>query len=606
MNPLKRPLYILSFFFLWGLLTANQQPARAQITQQAAREDALVRLSRREARTFDSAFQTLAAQARVAFVAEGAPRNRTLDDKQLQGIPAEAPLDEMVNKLADAYDYVVERRRSTSIFILKKRYTDPADLPGVTLEEGRLALRDVLRILSRHHRKTDSSRLLRDLAASLTQDQLRQMRGRREGTGIRSPFPKSQALPLTALSARQRALVWQFTTYFYVQRKAQWADAIASEMDALLVDGAAFGWSSQYGDRAFGYETPNKSQGAPIGAVRFWPLSSRMVTAMVVKKSDASARRIPGYMTPLQKEAEKPDPTAPTPPTDIASPAAREAAAPSTLQSVVARLNARPGSGDTRMAVDDALADKPVTVFGTESAAPGQILDALAAVYGLRVKVQEDDGTLLLTRRLPRMAPRITDLPDTVRHSYPEPLLRAFLADARDRFDAEEREQDLRRQQPREEAAPPTDAAAYWAAERQRSAERHDRQMQLSRRGGAVRIAAMQRLRTLIEPKVKDAPTGRVPLSSLGGEERMALAVLLLADTWTQMNEVLRRPAPEWIADFDRLYIVGGLTEQEGKQFFSLFLASLLPDGKRAGIIGPGTARVPYPKQLLRSSGKPD
>lgn len=574
-----------------GFAIAQQAPV-------ASTNSARLSVTKEEARSLAKALTVLAKQAGVVFVVEGVPLQPTLTEEQIKDIAeTESPVSDLVTKLAAAYDYEAKHQSQSRFFLLKKRYSDPRDLPAVTLEECRLALQDVRRVLARHNPRVSNDPSPKDpvvgeLMLSLSQEHLRRMRGKRQGSGVVSPTPRELAMPLSALDARQRGLVWRFATYYYVQRRAEEAEITAGEIDTLLQHGAVFCWAEREGRRFFGYETPITAKGAPPGAVRFWPLNlpSGAANLELIVPGRSRSR---GFALPRGQVPQGPDPTDPAP--QITTPGATLTT--STLGSVLADLNARRGDA-AEMVVDDTLAAKPVMVFGERAVPPGQILDALAEVYGLRVRAQED-GKLRLTRRLFKMAVKITDLPEALRQVFPEPLLRAFHSSALAQLDAEERENAARRYQPKmQSAAEETNTRTIEepSAEVERMRERFKSRDRLRGLPRQIRIAAAQRLRTLLEPKVKLSPDSRMPLSSLSHEERMGLAVLLMADAWEGLRLLISLPTPEWITNFNNLYLVGGLTEDKGVQTFSLFLATPALDGANVNIDGPGVAAVPYRK----------
>ena len=90
----------------------------------------------------------------------------------------------------------------------------------------------------------------------------------------------------------------------------------------------------------------------------------------------------------------------------------------------------------------------------------------------------------------------------------------------------------------------------------------------------------MQCLRTLVEPKVRAAKEGHVPLSSLGSEERQALASFLMADCLTWLGSLLNPRLPDYIVAFDRLHLAGGRYEPDGKQGLLLISTLPTPDGR--------------------------
>lgn len=513
---------------------------------------------------FLDALGVLAAQAGVAFVAEGEPLSPVLSGMKAQDLPSgTATLSATVAKLAAAYDYRAERRGN--VFVLKKRYTDPKDLPGVTLEECRLSMRDALHLLAPFSPGFTSPAPSQDprikwLIASLTAEQLRAMADRPRG------------LPVAVLDARQQAQIWRFALHIYVQYPERDAKAALAQLDCVLDPKTTFGWGDQDGQRVFGYEGPLATARGP--RVSFCPLLDQGTSA--VAGPDGTLRL---------SLTNPPDAGATDSPVPL--PAARRAALGTTLGAAVALLNARPG-GAAKLAVDEALSAKPVTVVGAEAAPPAAVLRALADVYGLLVKEEKEEGgdVLRVTRYRRRAVTDVAGLPDALRRVFPEPLVRALRVDDLDAVRAQRRD-DLSRTASKKAGETGADPPAMplnresGLATAIRHQERFRLQRQLGAAPDALRVAAVRLLKAGVEPRLKVAPGGRVALGALGGPERMALANALMADCLGQMRTLLGRNPPEYITRFAQTVLLGGVTKDEAeKPKFSLFLAQPpSPDG---------------------------
>ncbi len=193
----------------WSVIAANSLPLFAHEPKSvctSAVEEPTVRITQTQARVFQDTLAAMATQARVAFVAEGAPLRPALPDQAAPTLSQSAPLsvavEKAVEKLAAAYDYDAERRGN--LFVLKKRYSDPHDLPGVTLQECASALADAERLMSPYNpRVSRDSLVARGVIKSLTPQQLQAMH---DG----SPS-------VASLSPGQQAQVLRFALYLYVQ-----------------------------------------------------------------------------------------------------------------------------------------------------------------------------------------------------------------------------------------------------------------------------------------------------------------------------------------------------------------------------------------------------
>ena len=99
----------------------------------AAPQKSRVHLSLAQSESFSDALDALTAQGHVAIVAEGAPLVPRLPKKDTQDLTAPLPLPKVVTKLAAFFDY--DAQEQDNVYILTKRYTDPKEMPCVTLEE---------------------------------------------------------------------------------------------------------------------------------------------------------------------------------------------------------------------------------------------------------------------------------------------------------------------------------------------------------------------------------------------------------------------------------------------------------------------------------------
>ena len=175
-------------------------------------EEPLVHLTSAQARVFKDALNALSEQSHVAFVAEGWPLRATLKDKQASALAdVELPLSKAVQHLAEAYDY--DAQRQGKVFLLTKRYTDPADLPGVTLAECRASVEDIRDVTGPFNPQAPPEKygvadpLIGALVASLTPSQIQAM-------AEKTP---EKRLSVSSLTPEQQAQVWRFLLYSYVQ-----------------------------------------------------------------------------------------------------------------------------------------------------------------------------------------------------------------------------------------------------------------------------------------------------------------------------------------------------------------------------------------------------
>lgn len=564
---LSQMMLALLFLYCWVAPTASQaQPSPISSS------DPFVQLDAEKTPRFSDLLDTLSTQANITFIVEGSPFTPALSAEQVKKVSAsKVRLSEMVEQVAEAFDYEVTQP-SNNLFRMEKRYSDSNDLPGVTLQECRLATRDMLRLLSAWNPKLKAhcpeDPRVKEFIASLTEEQLQAM-------AIRS-----QGLPVSSLSLRQQSQVWQIALHFYVQLPEQDIRAVAAQIDCVLNKNTTFGWSDQRGMRLFGYEGRLRlSDGQPF--VYFRPLSH---PGRVMSRADGVVGFITSKAPSNQPKQFLPrdayhDPTQPG--VADTKPGDAKQHVGTTLGEVVSELNAR-ANGSLSMVVDEALASKPITAIGLEYATPAAILQAAADIYGLRVK-KESDGALRLTRMFWRTPRNIAELPESLRRMFPKPLLRALHIDEIDRVWAQERKERHRRaaQKVAPQNSEDSPSATDKAEEAGKTVELIKKRLELKASPTILRIAAVRRLRTGVEPKLETTSNGRVPLTALGEPERTALANVIMADCFQAVNLILSKEPPDYITSFSTTILTGGVgKDPAGKLKFALFLKQPpLPDG---------------------------
>ncbi len=176
-----------------------------------------------------------------------------------------------------------------------------------------------------------------------------------------------------------------------------------------------------------------------------------------------------------------------------------------------------------------------------QAAPPAQVFAALADVYGLRVKVEED-ATHRLTRRLWRAASSVADVPAAVRGSVPEPLLRALHDGASGALASGQM---------------PAGESAKERAERHKKAFLEQQRLWMA--PTLLAIEAARRLRLAVQPELDKAGDGaRVPVATLSEADRSAFAITLVAGSLPGLIRGLRQQLPGYITGFDQAYLTGG------------------------------------------------
>lgn len=538
--------HVLSSLLLCALLPAAVGGGASRAQSLSSREQVIVRATQEDCRTLPGALTTIAGQAAVTFVTEGRPYKATLGDNDVPVFPpAGLPLREAVDKIAAAFDYAVERQNNT--FLLRKRYTDPNDLPEVTLEECALAASDLARVLKPFDSGMKMLGIGRNpaiekLMKSLTPEQWTLMsKGETQKGAHHVIQPIDAGLPISQLSPEQQQTVRRYALFSYTGENTDIAAQTAQDIKQIAAEGAIFVWRNVNTSRLLGYELPaaDTSKEQPL----FRPLSDAAVA-------------MPGGGLRIFESPK-------TPPVATVQ---RLKTSRFTLKDALAGLAAR-HPGGVSLSVDDALAAKQILVVGGEKQSPPVLLRALADVYGLRVMTQEN-GALRLTRRSSRPISEVNQLREAVIWALPDPVIRALQVTT---------------------AAPDTGRVSEGtkpkAPRKSFGAMAH-----LAR---TISGAAARDLRADLVPRLSASPTGQAPLLALDPEKRTAFATMLIMDCAQSLEPVLVHPVPNVVSRINQLYITGSVyeSERDGKPWYSFFLA--LPSGQKL-IGGPGLFNRKY------------
>ena len=345
---------------------ANKPATRSSLTIP------IVTLLPQEASVFQDALRAISTQAHITIIAEDAPLHPRAFGKAIA--PPNTDAVEVLGKVADAYDYDVSQ--VGPVFVLKKRYTDPRDLPAITLEECTQALNDVAQALDAmnpdqgHDLAAFRLQRMQELVASLSPEQLQAMQAKTADTG----------LPLASLNDQQQACFRQFVGNLYLGLTDDQAHSALGYLRqtpkiTLRVQKIHRDLHNTTQTVA-GPETETWTQETALGydAQDFLPQPSFHPLGDIPPAPDDP--------TPLLIEA-RPEPGS-------------GAEGYTTLEKAVSALGAGDKSktdsktGGRKFAVDPALRSKPISVYGAGQVKSEQMLTALANVYGLRVG--EDDN----------------------------------------------------------------------------------------------------------------------------------------------------------------------------------------------------------------------
>ena len=543
-----------------------------------------------EARRFRDTFTSLSQKYGVAFVMEGVPlkihdrtpasavaaeknastewelpesfaaqqlkrlldrktRSAKVDTAPQAAEPAEPPkvlsMEERVAEAAAQYDYRVEKRGT--IFLLRKRYTNPHDLPDVSLGESAAALKDVTRLLSQWNPNVKTTAVGVRLGgmnvaetsfmASLTGEQEEQMR--------------NGGLKVSAMSPTQQHDVRQIAMFYYIQMPFEDLYGTMAQFDRLLKKKTVLCQKKQDEQWLLGYEDPTGWFGGPW----FMPLD-----------------QLPVFTPPFPK------PTDEAVKAETVWAAQRRAAGATTLGQMVVQVNRRTPSAP-KVVVDAILADKTLTLVGEQKLTPPALLKAAADVYGLRFKT-DPDGTPHLTRRNVKPPKALEDLPASIASAFPDPFLRALHKEEINQNLDENAELNAQKK-----------AGRMAPAEFERMQELSLRREIWRKHPEQLGMAAIRRLSVRTRPLFQQNPNARHPIADLDGDTKSAIASIVMTQTMSSLQTVVDSTPPVYIEQWEQLGVMGGKFKNEkGQTFYRLYLAVPGTNGKLHTTVGGQTA----------------
>ena len=542
---------------------------------QTAAPDPIVQIPPAQAATFSSAFTALAQQAHVMVVAEDQPLHSALTPRaaaELKLNKDSEPLSTLLPRLAAAYDYDVQP--SGAVFLLKKRYTDAADLPSVTVKECAIALEETNRYAENFNPHLvlglpDRSPAIHDLIYSLTPQQLEAMKDIHRGVLVASLVPV------------QQQEVWQFLMHMYVQTAITGLPRTIGFLNRVFATDPRFSWRDlahldpllarfdpQVNAHLFGYDT-TRADGKPLFMTMSKPdqVKVRLDGGVMIRFRPHVTNRLaeapPALDPPEIDQIEPGDVTDPLPVPANAPPPAPPVS--SSLGDILTRLNAHiagdPKGDGLKVTVESYLAPKQATVFG--EATPRQEVAALAGVYGLRVLTEEkEDGKdrLRLTRLSPTATLDAAALHDVVGQFLPDPLVRAYrMHPTYGAFDPNA----------------PVSPIPYGIS--------------------PLLAYAVRQIRTAAEPKIRASKDGHAALSALSEREGRAFAVVLMVDPMDSLIRMLPAAPPKEITRFNEVRLSGGLyDDKQGKKRLTLLLALPHPNDPSTLQQGMGVGEIVY------------
>ncbi len=450
---------------------------------------------------FDDAFSLLAARYKVALVCESAPRVHELIPKQATALRAALAAPEnrseeaQIKVVAKAHDYDAVRANSQT-FLLKKHYTDPEDLPEVTLEEAAFSFKNLMKAAAPVYGDGGNEEAaVRNLVNAATPERRRQL---------------AKGIPISSLPPALKSLPWRLASMGSIQFPMDNVNGIYYRLQGALRP------TTYFGQVVYAKNTYSSYTGIlnPRGYKKTVTLSYRMMTQ---PGGGTGFDLFPGLDVGEDGRiiGEYTEPTDPNKTPPVAVP-------PSLFQTrldqFATSLNARIAKSppDTlaknalrKVEVDDALARKTVCVFGGGWAAPTQLTQAVNGVYDLRL-TQTAAGVVRITLPVTHPIGSGKEFAREFRRLLPGPFLRAMSA-----------AWSL-------ESASPTPPLG----------EPHI--------GKRLFIASVKRLRTIIDPKIEAAENKTVLFPDAPDEARdlVGLSCMALCDSSLKR---LMEPKPDFL-----------------------------------------------------------
>ena len=531
--------------------------AHAQEAAASAGKSARVELSTAEAANFDLALAALSQQSRVAIVVEGAPLSRKLTPEKADALLKSGTAEAVANGIAAAYDYEVlrdgrgtGRPSSPQVFVLGKLYSDPRDLPAVTFEECEAASREILRMLKAFAPTTplgNHAEFVKRFISGFTLEQMR------------SFLPENGGFPIANLSPAQRDEVQRMALDIYVSDPCHYLS----------------NYIHRYGQARNATVVKQKDRSQPIAIPGLFVANTKYNLQSFVPflYLASGVGQVPELDTP------KPDLTQVT------------AAKVPTLREAVADLQKR--VPQPLLVIDPMYNDKPVTLFGAANATPAQILQAVADVFGLRLRPEKEGAVLHLTRVSVPMPQSIMELYPTAQRVLPLFFQRTQPQGYQDRIRAEYTEQKKKEAAALDKISKDFEAVRITFEQMGVLIEPYTKSPTddvfakkkqfyvyfISR----TAVEAVRYLNFVAEASLKESQGKPVPFSSLTPAARSMVGTILLANFVYSINAMPQKEPPLYIRDFDRAVVTFQPLGTGKKRIWEFLIKAPLVEGENIG-----------------------
>jgi hypothetical protein len=531
----------------------------------------------------------------VTILAEGRPFKTELPDKEAKILlstierlsQTEEPIDpsqgfEALKTIADLYDYSAEQS-GTHVFVLRKRYTDPSDLPVVTYADCVHSLQEILRITSLYCPvKSIPEPFSKAVYESFSSEELTQ---------------ELLNKPLTELSESQQEAIREYAVRTYLDSPTMYSDFALKHLLALKERSGtlcAFQYFEFQGLNAFGYKAPfgikrtmlpfvlsHGIVSSPSGSMHttLLPINGKLRSSMVDSFDPIAIANSPAYKSRLpfftldslfQKEQNKEK---------------ENQSKASAFQPVIV--------------VHKDLAARNIVVSGESNASKLEMAKAISKAFGFRLAKDPRQEVYYMTPPALPQVKSIRDLPEAIRQLLPEPMVRAVNVANTPSKDSEQRFLDA------EDNSPMLKEWLGGTNEAQKNLVREviKNQQSIAQPEIMYREAA-RRLRVLVEPRVQTILTtpgqpqseNKLKMSEIGDEEWNLLAILGVADCMNKLVEISDKPIPEYLTEWDpsKISVSAGLRKNPSNQnnIFGLMLKYQDNTGRKI-TIGPTNLSAP-------------
>ena len=485
----RNQIFVSAIIVVLSLCGAELLAAPPETTLSAVQQKPLVHLNMVQSGSFSEALDALAIQGHTAIVAEGVPFVPHLSKKDAPNLTKPIPLPEAVTQIAASYDYDVQRQ--DEVFVLTKRYTNPKEMPCVTLEECQQAFHDILALLDRFNPNFDEASGDHSQRSSVV-------------NFFNSLSPKqlqgaqSKTLHYGELEPEQRKIVESLLLYGFVQFPSYKLRETVSILD---------------------YAPKSVITGRAQGQ-----------TALFIE-APVPANNLLRYYQPLAGGISPPDQSSP-----LILPKQTETGnspVPMTLESVVKLL---PYTGPPAV-VDNSLKDKPVFVTGLKNVSPRNVLRALKVLYNLRIGSSDAGGEMLMRQILPT-SNSLRDLGPNAWDLLPVSITRAIrqknAANSQLTFPNKSRTQE-----------------SMDALQRSREADQRLRQqLEVRTLLPALWSESVHQVLVGVQPQLRSGGLdARIPVRTLSGSVRRALAVALIVSSLEEMQSAFTGQINQNITD---------------------------------------------------------